>query len=188
MTATWNHPKWGRFTYDGTGWLAEVEAPGFDEFRYDSGYSNAGPPTGKYQLRFEADSEKDVPSPAAVALAEKVLGHPNRLVSAVTKAMWEDFIGRGPPSGMWWHGDLDQVVEAMDDADLPPPRGPDDLLSILRLFQITVRKGAEGYDKPVVELCFSAPFEEEHNVGVLTDGEKVVGTGYHISVRPFQSG
>jgi hypothetical protein len=187
MASTWTHPKRGQFKYDGTGWLGEVDAPGFDAFQYDSGYSNAGPPTGKYELLFEADSEKDVPSAAAVALAEKVLADPAKLVTKVTAALWGDFTGRGPGSGMWWHGDLDQVAEAMDDADLPPPQGPDDLLNLMRLFQITIRKGADGYDKPVAELCFWAPFEEEHNVGVLTDGEKVLGAGYHIDVRPFMS-
>jgi hypothetical protein len=187
MSSTWNHPRLGRFQYDGTAWLTEVHAAGFDVFAYDTGYSNAGPPTGKYVLAFDADSEKDVPSPAAVALAEKVLADPAALVSKVTRALWDDFNGRGPESGMWWHGDLDQVAEGMDDADLPPPQGPDDLLKIMQLFRIRVRKGADGHGKPVVELCFWAAFEEEHNVGVLTDGEKVLGTGYHIDVSPFKS-
>ena len=39
------------------------------------------------------------------------------------------------------------------------------LLKVMRLFRISVRKSADGYDKPAVELCFWAAFEEEHNVG-----------------------
>jgi hypothetical protein len=43
-----------------------------------------------------------------------------------------------------------------------------------------------GYEKPVVELSFHAAFEEEHGVGVLTDGNTILGTGYSVDVRPFK--
>jgi hypothetical protein len=34
-------------------------------------------------------------------------------------------------------------------------------------------------------LSFHAAFEENHGVGVLTDGETIVGTGYGADVTPF---
>jgi hypothetical protein len=35
-------------------------------------------------------------------------------------------------------------------------------------------------------LAFEAPFEEEHGVGVLTDGVAILGTGYRYDVTPFK--
>ena len=183
---TWRHPRLGQFKYDGMAWVGKVKAPAFDAFAYDTGYGNAGPPDCTYAVGFAADDAKETPSPAAVALAEKVLANAAALVAAVTKALWDDFNGRGPDSGMWWHGDLETVAEGMEDSDLPPPKKANDLLRLMRLFQISVRKGADGHDKPVVELCFWAAFEEEHNVGVLTDGKSVLGAGYHIDVSAYE--
>ena len=45
----------------------------------------------------------------------------------------------------------------------------------------------DGYDKPIVELSFGAAFEEEHGVGILTDGAKIIGIGYSYDVTPFES-
>jgi hypothetical protein len=87
---------------------------------------------------------------------------------------------------VWWHGELAQVAGAAEDANLPAPKKADDLLKLMRLFQISIRKEAEGCPGPVAELCFWAAFEEEHNVGVLTDGKKVLGTGYHLDVSAFE--
>jgi hypothetical protein len=185
--AAWTHPRLGRFAHDSLAWIGIVKAPAFDAFAYDTGYSNAGPPDGNYELAFDADDEEEQPSAGAIALAEKVLADAAALVPTVTKAIWEDFNGRGPDSGMWWHGDLSTVAEAMEDSGLPPPTKADDLLKVMRLFRISVRKNADGYDKPVVELCFWAAFEEEHDVGVLTDGKSVVGIGHHIDVSAFES-
>lgn len=51
-----------------------------------------------------------------------------------------------------------------------------------------LRKSVDGYDEPIVELSFSAPFEDEHGVGVMTDGQSVLGIGYSCDVTPFEAG
>ena len=103
----------------------------------------------------------------------------------MTAALWDEFNGRGPDSGMWWHGDTEQWVEGLDSSGLPLPTKADDLLGLMALSSIVVRRKVDGYDKPVVELSFAAAFEEEHGVGVLTDGKKVLGTGYSTDVTPY---
>lgn len=183
MPSTWSHPQLGIFKFDAIGWIATIDMPAFKAFAYDTGYSNARRSTGKHELMFAADNEDEKPSAAAVALAEKVLANQTKLVSVIMDALWKDFAGEGPNSGMWWHGDLEQVAEAMDAAR--PPAGPKELLELLQLSQMTVRKEVDGYDGPVVELSFHAPFEREHGVGVLTDGEALLGTGYSSDVTPF---
>ncbi|MBC8103495.1 MAG: hypothetical protein H7Z41_13030, partial [Cytophagales bacterium] len=134
----WDHPQWGRFTFNGYAWVGTVPAPGFDAFVFENGYDPPTPPTGNYELMFSAEDGSDVPSAAAVAVAAAVLTHHAELASRVTAALWDDFNGRGPDSGMWWHDALDEVSEGIE----PAPQGPDDLLGRMRLRRIVLWKTA----------------------------------------------
>ena len=183
MATTWTHPQLGEFTFDG-GWTKVISMPAFKAFAYDTGLRNAPRSDGRHELEFEADDKADLPSPTALAVADAVLAHQADLVPKVVAALWDDFNGRGPSSGMWWRGDLDAVAAEMGEEDNPPGRA-DDLLNFLHLSCVRVRKWAEGHDAPVVELCFHAAFELEHNVGVLTDGHTILGIGHSGEVTPF---
>ena len=59
-------------------------------------------------------------------------------------------------------------------------------MGVMRLSQIAIRKQIHGYERPVVEMSFAAAFEEEHGVGILTDGKTILGTGYQSSVSLFK--
>jgi len=176
MGNTWKHPQLGKFEYDGMAWVRDVDAPAFDAFAYD-----VETPAGKYEMAFEADDENDLPSTARVALSSQILAEQKLLVTKVIEALWEDFNGRGPASGMWWHGAIEEVGE-----DMPPLNGPADLLKVMRLSQIAIRKQIHGYEGPVVEMSFAAAFEKEHGVGILTDGKTILGMGYQSSVSLFK--
>ncbi len=185
MDASWTHPKLGEFTYDEdvNTWVGEVATPAFDAFAYDPGYTAAG----AYELSFEAEDERDKPSAAAVTLAERVIGSADAIVPMVTAALWDDFNGRGPESGMYWHGDLGQVVQGMEDeGDLPPPKKAADLLKLIGHPGITVHKKVFYHDKPIVELSYAVAFEGEHGLGILTDGTAIIGIGYSSDVTPFK--
>ena len=191
MAETWEHPDLGRFVLDGgEGWRGTVAAPGFDVFAFDVGY-DVGPPDGRYELVFRrggdfgAEDDADAPSEAEVAVARRVLADPAGLARTVAAALWDDFDGRGPGSGMWWQGDLAAVAEAMEGDEAPPPAGPDDVARLLRLGSIVIRESDDRPGKPVADLAFWASFEEEHGVGVLTDGETVLGLGYQSDAEPF---
>src|SRR5438132_2281184 len=80
--STWDHPELGCFKYDGAFWTRIVDVPAFKAFAYDTGFGK-GPSKGKYELKFMADDETDLPSPAAIALALKVLANQVELVSTV---------------------------------------------------------------------------------------------------------
>ena len=184
---TWAHPQLGQFLFDGGTWTAEVEAPAFDVFIYSPAFlKEPYVPSGRYPLQFLADTPAETPSAAAVDLALKVLAPQEALVSKVTTALWEDLNGRGPQSGMWWYGGLDQIADDYEEEDMPALASADDLHNALALSSISIRQDDESGNRPVVELSFDAFFEEEHGVGILTDGEAILGTGYMISVRPFR--
>lgn len=185
VSRTWDHPEWGRFTFNGYAWEATVSAPAFDAFTFAGSYGKPNPPTGAYGLSFDADDEADIPSDAAVHVAAATLANQVALVSITTAALWDDFNGRGPDSGMWWHDDLESVCEEIE----PAPRSPEDLLPLLRLNRITILKSADGYNtNPAAKLDMNAAFEEEHGVGILTDGRSILGTGYAADVSPYTAG
>ncbi len=122
MTAQWTHPELGVFDFDDHSWVRTIEVPAFKAFSFDTGYSNAPRSNGMHELAFEADDESDHPTEIAIELAATVLENQNALVATVANALWEDFNGRGPASGMWWHGDLEEVFEYLDE---DPPDGPE---------------------------------------------------------------
>jgi len=111
-----------------------------------------------------------------VALAKRVLDNQGSLVKKVVEALWADFVGSGPDSGMYWHDNLDQVAEGMEDREAP--ESADELFELMRLNGITIKPAEDDSDTFVAELNFDAAFEEEHGVGVLTDGLEILGLGY----------
>lgn len=183
MQSTWNHPAWGTFVYDGIAWTNTVEAAAFTRFSYDSGYGDTSRPTGLYELHFEVGEEGDLPSREGVELAERLLANQATLAETIAEALWNDFNGEGPHSGMWWHGEPEEVLEGIEDEFSLDT--PEDIFSLLQVDAIVIYESVYDYDGPLAEVRFHAPFEEEHGIGVLTDGTSIVGTGYAVSVTPF---
>lgn len=106
------------------------------------------------------------------------------------KALFDDLHGKGPSSGMWWHGDIDSIYE-----DLSEETGslrslkieqPESLTRLLGSPSIMIREFGYGYKEPRATICFEALFEIEHGIGILTDGMTILGTGYQMDVSPFK--
>ena len=89
--------------------------------------------------------------------------------------LWNEFNGHGPKSEMWWFGDMETVAENFGYDERPRPSGPDDLLSAMGFNGLSIRESLYGYKKPFAELTFSAGFEPEHGIGILTDGRNHPG-------------
>lgn len=185
MSKTWNHPQLGTFINDTDqdAWVQTCDLPAFNIFTWEV---ETDEQAGQYDLLFRKfDGEE--PSATEVALALRVVANQTKLAPLVAHALWEDFNGRGPKSGMWWHDDMSQIEENFGYDDRPCPKSPDDLLSAMRFTGVTIREPSEGAAAPLAELTFAAVFEEEHCVGILTDGDKIIGTGYMHDVEPFES-
>lgn len=203
MKQIWTDPQLGEFTFDENlaVWQTIVAVPAFDAFRYDWGKKPTDPgympPDSRYPLEI-ADDAGTADRAAAVALALKVLANQAGLVDAVSGALWDDFNNRGPDSGMWWHGDYSFpegdttgqrgsfIRQCLAD-DGWTMNGPGDLKAMMRLRAIVVRQPAESGEGHLVELSFDAAFEIEHGVGVLTDGDRILGTGYQGDVDLFKA-
>ena len=188
MPKPWTHPTLGQFEANRVGWFRTVNVPAFKAFSYDTGYPNARRSNGKYSLFFLwwTGEAPDVPTPEMAAVAERVLAEPRELVKTVVAALWDEFNGRGPDSGMWWRGGMDAVRTAFKNAKLPPLRRPDDLLPSMQLHSINVCSEVFDYPRPVADLTFRAAFEKEHGVSVLTDGDQVLGLGHANDVYPWK--
>jgi hypothetical protein len=170
----WTHPSLGTFEFDGEAWAANVNIPALKGFSYDTGYSNAPRSTGKHEMKFDAQDEDDVPSGDALELALRLVDGQTQFVTTLAEALWRDFNGEGPEVGMWWHGNLEQIAESPD----RPLRSAKDILPLLQVCEIRIRKGIRGHRKAVIDMSFHAAFEEEHGVSVLTDVNSVLGVGY----------
>ena len=116
---------------------------------------------------------------------------------------------------MWWRGKLATVKKQLSSwafagQKAPPVARASDLFALLRLKSIMVRdadkqpptttainpftkqviklKGTARLRRPVAaHFEFHAAFDEDHGVAILTDGQKVLGTGYSGEVEPFKA-
>jgi hypothetical protein len=145
LATVWNHPELGEFVYDSYAWTKTISMPAFAAFSCQVRYGAAPRPSGVYRLAFITDTENETPSPAAVALAEKVLANQEALVEIVIRALWEDFQGDSWGTGMWWSGDLEAVSEGLD-LEKPLTEAAD-LLPLLRMSQVSVHESLDSCEK-----------------------------------------
>ena len=188
----WKHPQLGAFTYDYTGWAREMVFPAFKPFRYDWGGGRRT--RDKTRLEFEAEEAAagaiPLPSKRAVAVALRAIKNESLLADRILNAIWKDLHGRGCETGMWWHGDLATVNEQI--AGVFGPRktkqlsAREDLYDLMGLLQVLIRESTYLHEKPSATFCFAAAFDEEHGVGVLTDGARLLGIGHQSDVTPFK--
>jgi hypothetical protein len=180
----WSDAELGTFHFDDTGWLIRLPLPAFDAFNYGAKKKSKKKEPRQYPLTITANSEEELPKPGAIAMVRKLIANQATLATAAAEALWADFAGTGPDSGMYWHGDLDQVAEGLESGK--PPGGVKDLYKLMKLGAVRVEK--TGRSKAyTADLNFPARFEEEHGVGILTDGDAVIGIGYSDDVSPFKT-
>ncbi len=185
---TWIHPKLGRFRCQGDAWGALCRFTSFMPF----GYRESGRPVRRawIPLEFETDFEESPPSPTAVAIATRLFENQSSLADKLLKAMWLDLQGRGPHSGMWWHGDLCAVRERLparfEKRHPSFPVSPADLQTALGVRFIEILKLRFDDARPVAKIVLFAAYEREHGVAVLTDGKTILGIGYQSDTGFFR--
>lgn len=167
----WTHPTLGKLTHDWDGWTGEICLPSFAKFDLPA-------PKGRYELTIESvSSDETEPSADLVQVAESLLEFEARLAEEIPVALWDELMGEGPDSGMWWcgaaaRGEISQLTGP------GAPEDPDELMDLMELNGVDCQLHIDD-EEPVVMFRFSAPWEEEHGgMGVLVDGGTVEGIGY----------
>jgi len=181
MSQTWKDPQLGTFKLNEgrDRWIGTCNLQAFNVFNWEL---ESVPPS--YALAFDG-AEARKPSADAIVVASRVIANQARLPSLIASTLWEEFNGRGPNSGMWWYGGMDQVKD-FGYGGHNTPTGPDDLLTAMRFGGVWVRESLYEYKGAIAQLGFSALFEEEHGVGILTDGSRILGSAYAIDVSPYE--
>ncbi|MEM9214085.1 MAG: hypothetical protein AAGD25_07025 [Cyanobacteria bacterium P01_F01_bin.150] len=194
MTALWQHPQLGSFVFEDGEWKRILNLPAFDAFAYTADSRLTTAPNGDYSLVFPVDGGEQIhPLDSAVALATTLVNHSERLARAIALAIWNDFRGQGPDSGMWWHDNIVEVNESIDcamsdtNSTLPFPQNATDIQALMRLFEIRIGSSAYEYDYPLIMFRFYAAFEMEHDVAVLSDAQSILGIGGDLDVTLFLS-
>jgi len=180
---TWTHPTLGRFVFDELEWAGPCSLPALGVFRFGTTKRS------KFTLSFEAEDDQDSPSRHAVRIAERIVDSSYKLVEKIRTAIWRDLNGKGKDSGMWWHGDLESVLQNANN-ELPARKQLqqitlEDIGKIVGEPTVWIRKEVDYYEKPCAVVCFRAAFDPEHGLGVLTNGTNVLGLGYQMSVGPY---
>jgi hypothetical protein len=195
MSSTWSHPRLGTLEHDDIWWRREIVIPSLKPFTYVEArkYRSTSWP---YELWLECDAEDMQPTEQMASLVVTVLENESRLIPKMLHALWLDLNGRGPESGMWWHGDLPNayrggnwasgVHDSLIAEGLPVPNCPDDLMKILEPIRLTIRRDFSLPEQWVAEFNFHSGFEVEHGVGVLTDGAEILGIGYNAEADRFK--
>ena len=186
--AIWSDPELGTFRFDRLWWTRTVTLPAFKAFKYRFRKRSAG--RSQVPLRFEVDGAENLPTKPAITIAKRLIRNEESVVSKLLKALFDDLHGKGPNSGMWWHGDIDSIYEDLSEEtgnlrNLKLER-PESLTKLLGSPSIMIRESGYGYKVPRATICFEALFEIEHGIGILTDGTRILGTGYEMDVSPFK--
>ena len=182
---TWSEPDLGTFRFEDDAWTITVNMPAFKSFQFCEPGRNNG--TSNIAIEIGAESASKPPPPPLIALAKQVVERQESLAVQLKQALFDDFQGNGPDSGMWWHGDIATIKEeiAAESQQELGLIGPNDLDELLGSPSIRIRDRTYGYDHPCAILGFEALFELEHGIGILTDGHQIFGTGYYTDVSPF---
>lgn len=130
----------------------------------------------------EADEPDEELDDKMVAVAIRTVSNFGNLIQAAMEALLKYFHGSGPDSGMWWHDAGDQVKQIVS-RKFPANKleTADDLFALMTPPTIFVPEFGDG---SAVIGCESA-IDLEHGIGILTDGEKVIGLGYRTDPTKF---
>lgn len=188
---TWHDTELGLFTFDEYAWVKEFKMSVFLAFKY-AGYGTGIQQTGRpnFDLLIEAENKNEIPSQPLVEVARLTISNLERLVKEGIVALYNDFIGNGPNSGMWWHSCLEDVrkdiINELENEALCKLEEAGDLYTYMGNPSVFVQSRGYGYKYPCAVISFSALFEVEHGIGMLTDGNTILGVGYEMSVSPFE--
>ncbi|MEM9754244.1 MAG: hypothetical protein AAF916_12805 [Planctomycetota bacterium] len=111
-----------------------------------------------------------------------IVGAGSGLGEVIRRGVWAELVGEETEGRYWWSGDLSRVNEVLDE----PLTGPDDLIRVMNPTVLCVMPDFHGDEELTGCVGCHCDFEEEHGFDVLTDGQRVLGTGYSGEARKYE--
>jgi len=106
----------------------------------------------------------------SAVLAQEILG-----------TIWSELCGNTNKANMWWSDGLDQINDDLKESQLSPVSSLGELATTLVVWQVIFGRCHENS----IEVCLSPDWEEEHGLGVLVAGKRVIGMGSEGNVEPW---
>ncbi len=122
-------------------------------------------------------------TPQALALLEPLVANSATLPDLIIDALWNELSGGESENYTWWArpGGLESANEGLDE----PITERGDLWRVLRPHSLFVRVDRHGDGELTPGVAFGCDFEQEHDLDVLTDGTRVLGTGYALDAKKY---
>lgn len=140
------------------------------------------------KLELQLPGDEAGPDPKGIALVLPLVEHAATLPDLIVDALWGELTGREKENGHWWakKNGLKTANEGLEDEGSDPIEERDDLWRVLHPHALFVRDDFHGDGEPTAGVAFACDFEEEHGLDVLTDGTRILGTGYAEDAEKYK--
>jgi hypothetical protein len=109
--ATWAHPEFGEFEFDGFAWRKVFYLPAFNVFTQPC--DRISERRGEIDACVWSIDQSDLPTPEIADRLSKVIRNHKQLIPRIVAALIADILGTGPKSGSWWHGNVTSIEESI---------------------------------------------------------------------------
>jgi hypothetical protein len=173
MAKSFKHETLGTLTFDDDRWTGKVTL--------DAAF---GKHKWSRKLDVELPGDEAGPDPKGIELLRPLVEHAATLPDLVVDGLWAELDGREKENGHWWarKGGLEEVNDGLDE----PIEDRDGLWRVLRPHTLFVRDDFHGDGELTPGVAFHCDFEEEHGLDVLTDGTRILGTGYATDAEKYK--
>ena len=180
------HPTLGNLAYreEDEAWCGNARFDFLMRFSYPEGDA----PSDLVDVLIEGSPTETKPSEELVAVADQCLANFQDLVFSAMDHLIRDIDGNGPDSGVWWHDELEQVLDIINEETSQPLalKSRDDLFRLLTPPDLRVQPYGYGFNKPCGIIGCESAIDIEHGVGWLTNGTRILGLGQRSDPSPFE--
>jgi hypothetical protein len=190
---TWKHPQLGTFTmrarFGRHLWENVLDLPAFAIFKF----SRNGRFRGVKKLRCEivGRESESTPLKSTIHLCERIAKNQDKLVRNIRDSLFQDINGEGKDSGMWWRHDPIEFAVLCCEFLREKTRfsrvyHPEQIEMLIGGPTITIDQYSSDSKAPLAMINVSTYFKDEHGLGVLTNGNSVLGLGYAGEASPYR--
>ena len=193
MPTKWKHSELGSFSlsteFESRDWRGTLSLPAFACFKFRRSGPFKG--TSRVALVFRAWIDDFTPGTKEASLALRIVKNETELVKKIKRAVSMELCGTGPDSGMYWREEpepLEECFETLRRAKIETPKiRPDHVDYLIGAPSITIWVHDESPRRAEAILDFSAAFEDEHGLVLLTNGSRILGIGFSDDPSPFET-